>query len=122
MPLGGGECTEGVLAVVTMFGLLDLRFDPNPRFLIREFIRSMSYLNLSQGFEGRSLAGLCGLSLPVFLCGSHVARGWMRRLRRCSFVERFLAARRSTVNQFVDWSLAGISVSPKVLLEDRDHL
>lgn len=60
MPLGTGEFTVGVLAVVTIFGLLDLRFDPNPRFLIREFIRSMSYFDLNCGFEGRCLAGLCG--------------------------------------------------------------
>jgi len=32
-----------VLAAVTMLGLLDLRFEPKPRFLNREFIRSMCF-------------------------------------------------------------------------------
>ena len=39
-----GDRLEGWLARVTMLGLLDLRFEPKPRFLNREFIRSIHFL------------------------------------------------------------------------------
>lgn len=46
MPLvvaGDKEVSCCVLAAVTMLGLLDLRFEPKPRFLNREFIRSSCF-------------------------------------------------------------------------------
>ena len=46
-PFGTGDNEDWLFAVLTMFGLLDLRFDPNPRFLNREFIRSICF----DGFE-----------------------------------------------------------------------
>ena len=45
-PLARGDAEVWLFAAVTMFGLLDLRFDPNPRFLNREFIRSMSFFGV----------------------------------------------------------------------------
>ena len=44
-----------------VLGLLDLRFEPpKPRFLNREFIRSMLFLGTMEGFEEMEvLAGLC---------------------------------------------------------------
>lgn len=47
MPLvvaGDKEVSCCVLAAVTMLGLLDLRFEPKPRFLKRELIRSICLL------------------------------------------------------------------------------
>lgn len=46
MPLvvAGDKESCCVLAAVTMLGLLDLRFEPKPRFLKRELIRSICLL------------------------------------------------------------------------------
>ena len=54
-----------MLAVVTMFGLLDLRFDPNPRFLNREFIKSMSFFEASDSEVSLAYVGWIYLSFFV---------------------------------------------------------
>jgi len=41
---GDKEVSCCALAAVTMLGLLDLRFEPKPRFLKRELIRSICFL------------------------------------------------------------------------------
>ena len=53
-----------------VLGLLDLRFEPpKPRFLNREFIRSMLFLGTMEGFEEMEvLAGLC-VCVCVCVCG-----------------------------------------------------
>ena len=48
-PFVAGDSEDWLFAVLTMLGLLDLRFDPNPRFLNREFIRSMCFDRFESG-------------------------------------------------------------------------
>ena len=55
---------------MTIFGLLDLRFEPNPRFLNREFIRSMSFSEALKGEVSQAFVGWVYLSFFVL---SHFA-------------------------------------------------
>ena len=66
VPLDSDDC---VLGVVTMFGLLDLRLDPNVRFLNREFIRSMCFVRkLRLRRDISPLGPFVSWRLPGFLC------------------------------------------------------
>ena len=94
-----------------MLGLLDLRFEPKPRFLNREFIRSIRFFVVRRGVRrpGRGFEEYLSFFF-VTLCGNLIVERPLRQTKGC-LMDRaepwgtgcFLARWRSSGSD-VDWT------------------